>query len=101
VVPNSNKERTEVFHFKRRLAFVAIPATLALGAVSYGSVVAMAAPSPTPSAATQPSAAEPAESSTEAPETATEAAEPNEPAQPGGGYADANAEADTQQEGVH
>jgi hypothetical protein len=102
VVPNSTKEKNEVFHFKRRLAFVAVPATLALGAVSYGSVVAMAAPSPTPTAATQPSTAEPAESSTEAPETAAEAAEPNEPALPGGGYADpANTQADTQQEGVN
>jgi hypothetical protein len=98
---NPTKEKNEVFHFKRKLAFVAIPATLALGAVTYGSVVAMAAPSPTPSASTQPSAAEPAESSTEAPETATEAAEPNEPALPGGGYADSNSQADTQQEGVH
>ena len=88
-----------MFHFKRKLAFVAIPATLALGAVSYGSVVAMAAPSPTPAGATQPSTAEPAEPSTEAPETATE---PNEPALPGGGYADpANTQADTQQEGVN
>jgi hypothetical protein len=92
-----------MFHFNRKLALVAIPATLALGAVTYGSVVAMAAPSPTPSAAAQPSATEPAESATEQPETATEAAEPNEPAQPNGGFADdpANSQADTQQEGVH
>jgi len=92
-----------MFNFNRKLAFVAIPATLALGAVTYGSVVAMAAPSPTPSAAAQPSATEPAESTTEQPETGTEAAEPNEPAQPNGGFADdpANSQADTQQEGVH
>jgi hypothetical protein len=89
-----------MFHFKRRLAITAVPATLALGAVSYGSVVAMAAPSPTPAAATQPSAAAPAESST--PETATEQAEPNEPALSGGGYADAdNTQANTQQEGIN
>ena len=92
-----------MFHFKRRMAFVAIPATLALGAVTYGSVVAMAAPSPTPSSAAAPAAAEPAESNTEQPETATEAAEPNEPALANGGFADdpANSQADTQQEGVH
>ena len=92
-----------MFHVKRRLAFVAIPATLAVGALSYGSVVAMAAPSPTASGApTQPAAAEPADSSsTEQPETATEQAEPNEPAQPGGGHADTNDSADTQQEGVN
>ena len=94
-----------MFHFKRRLAFVAIPATLALGALTYGSVVAMAAPSPTPTAAGQP-AATPGESTAEQPEGANEAAEPaepNEPAQPGGGFADdpANSQADTQQEGVH
>jgi hypothetical protein len=85
------------------MAFVAIPATLALGAVSYGSIVAMAAPSPAPTAATQPATAEPAESATEQPESATEVAEPNEPAQPNGGFADdpANSQADTQQEGVH
>jgi hypothetical protein len=35
-------------------------------------------------------------------ETAPEKAEPNEPALPGGGYADAdNVQADTQQEGIH
>ena len=85
MVPNPTKEKNEVFHFKRKLVFVAIPATLALGAVTYGSVVAMAAPSPTPSASTQPSAAE-----------------PNEPVLPGGGHADpANTQADTQQEGVN
>jgi hypothetical protein len=88
-----------MFHFNRKLALLAVPATLALGAVSYGSVVAMASPSPTPAAAAP--SAEPAESSTEQPETATEQAEPNEPALPGGGYADTNSQADTQQEGVH
>jgi hypothetical protein len=97
-----------MLRLNRKLAFIAVPATLALGAVSYGSVVALAAPSPTPPAATQPSAGAPAESSTEQPEsgteqpeTGTEAAEANEPALPGGGYADTNSQADTQQEGVH
>ena len=85
--------------FKRSLAFMTVPAVLALGALSYGSVVAFAAasPSPSPTGTTAPSAAEPAESAT-APETV----EPNEPALPGGGYADAaNTQADTQQDGIY
>ncbi|HVS49798.1 MAG TPA: hypothetical protein VHJ99_12960 [Candidatus Dormibacteraeota bacterium] len=76
-----------------------VPAMLAVGAMSYGSVVAFASPSPSPSPAgtSAPSAVEPAESTT-APETA----EPKEPALAGGGYADvAGAQADTQQEGIH
>lgn len=87
--------------FPRKLAFLTVPAVLAIGALSYGSVVAMASPSPSPSPtkATSPAASEPAES------TAPEAAEPNEPNEPalrGGGYADADkVQADTQQEGVH
>lgn len=80
--------------FKHRLAFLTVPAILALGAASYGSVVAFASATPTP---TGPTATEPAESTTTA-----EAAEPNEAALPGGGYADAaNSQADTQQEGVN
>lgn len=92
---------------KRRLAFLAIPATLALGAVTYGSVVAMASQSPSPTSTAQPSTAEPGtekpDSATEQPETAAEGAEPNEPALPKGGHADDpdNAQADTEQEGVH
>jgi hypothetical protein len=85
--------------FKRSLAFMTVPAVLALGALSYGSVVAfgLASPSPSPTGTTAPSAAEPAESAT-APETV----EPNEPALAGGGYADAaNTQADTQQDGVY
>lgn len=79
--------------FQRKLAFLAIPAVLALGAASYGSVVAFASASPTPTAP----AAEPAEST-----TAAEAAEPNDPALAGGGYADKdNVQADTQQEGIN
>jgi|GEM_PF-6900947 len=91
---------------KHKLAFLTVPAILALGAASYGSVVAFASatPTPTPSTATEPAestttaeAAEPAESTTTA-----EAAEPNEPALPGGGHGDAaNSQADTQQEGVN
>jgi hypothetical protein len=79
----------------RKLAFLAVPAVLALGGATYASVVAFAAanPSPTPAAASEK--AEPSE-------TAPEKAEPNEPALPGGGYADAdNVQADTQQEGIH
>lgn len=88
-----------MFDFKHRVAFLAVPAVLAVGAMSYGSVVAFASPSPGPSptGTSAPSAAETAESST-APETI----EPNEPALPGGGYADpAGAQVDTQQEGVN
>jgi hypothetical protein len=81
-----------MFKFQRKLAILAVPAVLALGAVSYGSVVAMAAPSAAPGA-TAPSATEPAESATEP---------ANEPALPGGGYADAdNVQANTQQEGIN
>ncbi len=88
-----------MFKIKRRLAFMTVPAVLAVSAMSYGSVVAFASPSPSPSptGTSATSAAEPAESTT-APETA----EPNEPAVAGGGYADvAGAQADTQQEGIH
>lgn len=85
-----------MFKFQRRLAFLAVPAVLALGAVTYGSVVAFAAPNASPTAATSTAAPEPAES------TAPEAAEANEPALPNGGYADAaNADANTQQEGIN
>ncbi|MDQ6880394.1 MAG: hypothetical protein M3082_22350 [Candidatus Dormibacteraeota bacterium] len=81
-----------MFKFQRKLAILAVPAVLALGAVSYGSVVAMAAPSAAPGAAA-PSATEPAESATEP---------ANEPALPGGGFADAdNVQANTQQEGIN
>ena len=89
--------------FKRRLAFLTVPAVLAVGAMSYGSVVAFASPSPNPSptGTSASAAAEPAESATES-ATAPETAEPNEPALPGGGHADTdNVQADTQQEGVN
>ena len=82
--------------FQRKLAFLTVPAVLALGAVSYGSVVAMAAPSSSPTVVKSPSATQPAES------TAAEVAEPNESALPGGGHADAdNVQANTQQEGIN
>jgi hypothetical protein len=78
---------------QRKFAILAVPAVLALAAVSYGSVVAAAAPVPSPAAT---SATEPAES------TAPEAVEANEPALPGGGFADTdNVQANTQQEGVN
>jgi hypothetical protein len=81
--------------FQRKLAFLTVPAVLALGAVSYGSVVAAAAPSPSTASVKASSAAEPES-------TATDSAEANEPALPGGGYADAdNVQADTQQEGIN
>ena len=85
-----------MFSVKRKLAFLTVPAVVALGAVSYGSVVAMAAPA-SAAAVASPSAPEPAESTT-TPETV----EANEPALPGGGHADAdNVQANTQQEGVN
>jgi hypothetical protein len=81
----------------RRLAFLAVPAVLALGALTYGSVVAFASPSPSPTGVNSSQAAEPAESA-----TTPEAAEPNEPALAGGGHADPdNVQAGTQQEGVN
>ncbi len=84
-----------MFKFQRKLAILTVPAVLALGAVSYGSVVAMAAPSPSAPGVTVKSASEPAEST-------TEAVEAKEPALPGGGYADAdNVQANTQQEGIN
>ncbi|HET6311624.1 MAG TPA: hypothetical protein VFH00_11560 [Candidatus Nitrosotalea sp.] len=80
--------------FKSKLALLAVPAVLAFAAVSYGSVVAFSTANPTPAPA-QSEAAEPAEA-------AGDKAEANEPALPGGGYADAdNTNANTQQEGIH
>lgn len=86
-----------MFSVKRKVAFLTVPAVVALGAVSFGSVVAMAAPITSAAAVTSPSAPEPAESTT-TPETV----EANQPALPGGGYADAaNVQADTQQDGIN
>jgi hypothetical protein len=81
---------------RRRLAFLAVPAVVALGAASYAAVVGFtSSPSPSPSATKAAATTEPAESAAEAPEA-------NEPALPGGGYADKdNTQADTQQEGAH
>lgn len=82
-----------MMNFKSKLALLAVPAVLAFAAVSYGSVVAFTTANPTPAPAAE--AAEPAEA-------AGDQAEANEPALPGGGYADAdNVNADTQQEGIH
>jgi hypothetical protein len=82
--------------FKSKLALLAIPAVLAFAAISYGSVVAFTTANPTPAPA-QSEAAEPAETP-----GAADKAEANEPALPGGGYADTdNVNADTQQEGIH
>jgi hypothetical protein len=79
---------------QRKFAILTVPAVLALGAVPYGAVVAAAAPIPSPAAT---SATEPAEST-----SAPEAVEANDPALPGGGYADAdNVQANTQQEGIN
>lgn len=85
-MPGDRPEKeVQMVKFQRKLAFLAVPAVLAVGAASYGSVVAFSSPSPTPAAA-----------------KATEAAEPSEPALPGGGYADKDSvQADTQQEGVN
>lgn len=86
---------SQLLKVQRKMAFLAVPAVMALGVVSYGSVVAMAAPVHTAAVVTAATPAEPAESS-------TEAVEATEPALPGGGYADANnAQADTQQAGVN
>ena len=81
---------------QRRLAFLAVPAVVALGAVSYGSVVAFSTPIQKAAVVTAATPAESAES------TSTDAAETNEPALPAGGFADAdNVQADTQQEGIN
>jgi hypothetical protein len=86
---------TQLFKVQRKLAFLTVPAVLVLGALSYGSVVAMAAPAHKAATVKAATPAEPAESS-------NDATEANEPALPGGGYADAdNVQADTQQEGVN
>ena len=78
-------------------AFLAVPAVMAIAAVSFGSVVGFASANPSPSPTGTAAAAEPAESAT-APGTV----EPNEPALPDGGYADAaGANVDTQQDGIH
>jgi hypothetical protein len=89
------RRSSQLLNFKRNLAFLTVPAVLAVGAVSYGSVVAAAAPSPSP---TSSSATVPGEPTT----AAEKAPEANEPALPGGGYADAdNVQAETQQEGIN
>ena len=54
-----------MFKLQRKFAFLAVPAVLAIGAVSYGSVVAMAAPSHSQAVVKAPSAAEPAESASD------------------------------------
>jgi hypothetical protein len=84
-----------MFNVRRKLVLIAVPAVLALGAITYGSV-ALAESHPS-GPASQSVAAE----SAEQPETGAEQAEANEPALPGGGHADADNKADTQQEGVH
>jgi hypothetical protein len=94
-MPGEMPERRckKMMKLKSKVAFVTVPAVMALAAVSYGSVVGFASanPSPIPPA---PAAAEPA--------SAPEKIEPNEPALPGGGYADAaNVQADTQQDGIY
>jgi len=87
---------SQLIKLQRKLAFVTVPAVLALGVVSYGSVVAMAAP--VHKAAVVKTAATPAEPV----ESSTDAVEANEPALPGGGFADAdNIQANTQQEGIN
>jgi hypothetical protein len=92
---NPERRCSRLFKLQRKLAFLTVPAVLALGAVSYGSVVAMAAPSHSPTVVKAASTTEPAEST-------TDTTEANEPALPGGGYADANnVQADTQQEGIN
>ena len=85
-----------------RMKFLAVPAVLALGAVSYGSVVAMAAPATLPTAATTLAATTPAAPAPAESVIAPETVEPAEPPLPGGGYADTdNVQADTQQQGIN
>ena len=43
-----------MFKFQKRLAVLTVPAVLALGAVSYGSVVAFASPNPQPGVTAPP-----------------------------------------------
>lgn len=85
--------------FKSKLALLAVPAVLAFAAVSYGTVVAFTtANPPTPAPAAEAGEASEAGGTAEK----AEKAEANEPALPGGGYADAdNVNAETQQEGIH
>jgi hypothetical protein len=93
---NAGKEVQSMIKLQRKLAFLAVPAVVALSAVSYGSVVAFSAPIQKAAVVTAATPAEPAES------TSTDAAEASEPALPGGGFADAdNVQADTQQEGIN
>ena len=69
---------TQLRNFKRNLLFLTVPAVLAVGAVSYGSVAALAAPSPSPSPTTKsPAIPKPAETA--------EPAEAAEPVKPAGG----------------
>jgi hypothetical protein len=89
------KEVQSMFKFQRKFAFLAVPAVVAIGAVSYGAVVAVAAPNHSRPVVKAASTAEPTEST-------TDATEANEPALPGGGYADVDkVQADTQQEGIN
>src|SRR4030081_3898218 len=91
------KRGNQMLKFQRKLAFFTVPAVLALSAVSYGSVVAFASPSPSPTVNASPSATDPAEST-----TASETVEPDEPALPGVVSADApNIQADTHQERIN
>ena len=85
-------------NLKQKIALVAIPAALAIGA---GMIAVQAAPSPTPPKPNSSTAAEPAEVAEPAgaAESTTETVEANEP--PGGGHADPDGQnVDHQFEGV-
>jgi hypothetical protein len=87
----SQRKETKMKATRKWLLVPVTAAMLAVGALGSMSVFA-ASPAPAPAAETATEAAE---------TTAPEVAEPNEPALPGGGYADADGvNADTQFEGV-
>ena len=90
---------------RRKILWLSVPAVLAAGAITYGSVVAFATPGTTrpASSLTQPvdsTAADSPVEKPEQPESAVEQPEPNEPALPGGGHADTSAQANHEFDGV-
>ncbi len=99
-----------MWDLKRKLAMVAVPSVLALGAtavVAHAAQPGVGAPVTNTQTATQDATPEAADTSAEGPETATAApktaaelaAEANEPAIAGGGHSDAPGQVDHQFEG--
>jgi hypothetical protein len=85
-----------MWDWKRKLATVAVPAVLGVGATG---VIAQAAGPATASAPTTVQPAAPA-APAEAPEPATGTVEASEPSLPGGGHADPPGQVDHQFDGV-